>query len=177
MQVNRCLVTISLVILTIGFSVGCGKDELAGSQPPQTSVLSGNWQAVTSGKFAGLTVSDAGACFLDAVNGATGDGPFLVKSGSRVSLAGWAVDLKAGRLGTNLGIQLNSASSYFISADSYSRPGLGAALKSSPALDGGGLKLDATPLNVPAGDYRVLFLIQSDAALLRCDTGRTLRVQ
>jgi hypothetical protein len=95
-----------------------------------------------------------------------------------VSLAGWTVaDLKAGRLGSGVGIQLNAATPYFIVGDSYSRPGLGAALKGSTSLDGGGLKLDATPLNVPAGDYRILFLVQSDHDLLRCDTGRSLHVQ
>jgi hypothetical protein len=36
--------------------------------------------------------------------------------------------------------------------------------------------LHATQLNVPAGDYRVFFLIQSDREVLRCDTGRNLRV-
>ena len=178
MRGDGCFIRISLMVLAIGFSVGCGKEEPAASQPSLTPPLTGNWQATMPAKFAGLSVKDGGACYLDAVNaGAIGDGPFLIKSGSQLSLAGWAVaDLKAGRLGSAVGVQLHAATPYFIAAESYVRPGLGAALK-SPALEGGGFKLDATPLNVPAGDYRVLFLIQSDHDLLRCDTGRTLRVQ
>jgi hypothetical protein len=128
-------------------------------------------------KFAGLAAADGGTCFLDGVNDAVPPtGPILVKSGSPLSLVGWAVDLKAGRLGSALGIELNAATPYFIAADSFTRPGLGTALK-NPSLDGGGLKLDATPLNVPAGDYRLLFLIQSNSGLLLCDTGHALRVQ
>jgi len=164
--------------LLVGFSTGCGNKESAAPQAAQTPTPAGNWQTTMPAKFAGLTAKDGGACFLDAVNGpAAGPGPILIKSLSPMSLAGWAVDLKAGRLGSALGIQLNGATPYYIAADGYPRPGLGAALKSSPSLDGGGLKLDATPLNVPAGDYRVVFLIQSDNDLLRCDTGHTLRVE
>ena len=137
-------------------------------------------------KFAGLTVKDGGACYLDAVDGAgIGTGPIPVKSGTPVSLAGWAVaDLKAERSRGAVGIQLNPTAlygirsvPYFVSADTYTRPGLGAALKSSSSLDSSGLKLDAATLSVPGGEYRILFLIQSDHDLLRCDTGRTLHAE
>lgn len=180
MRGNNRFVMISLMALMVGFSVGCGKEEPAASQSSPTPALPGNWQTAMPGNFAGLTPKDGGACYLDAVNGApVGDVPLVIKSGSPAGLAGWAVaDLKAGRLGSGVGIQLSVATPYFIVADRYARPGLGAALKSSPSLDGGsGLKLETTPLNVPPGDYRVFFLIQSDHDLLRCDTARTLRVQ
>jgi hypothetical protein len=129
-------------------------------------------------KFAGATVKDGGTCYLDDINDQVNpEGPVLIRSGAPVWMGGWAVaDLKAGRLGSGVGVQLNAPIPYYVVGDSYSRPGLGAALK-NPSLDGGGLKLDPTALNVPAGDYRVLFLIQSDHDLLRCDTARTLRVQ
>jgi hypothetical protein len=54
---------------------------------------------------------------------------------------------------------------------------LGAALKGSSSLDSGGLKLDSTPLNVPAGQYNVRFLIKSGGDMVRCDTGRILSIQ
>src|ERR1039458_10271170 len=132
MRGNSRFVTISLMALMMGFSVGCGKQEPATPQASQAPALPGNWQAAMPGKFAGLTAKDGGTCYLDAVNGAlVGDVPFVIKSGSPAGLAGWAVaDLKAGRLGSGVGIQLSIATPYFIVADSYARPGLGAALKS-----------------------------------------------
>jgi hypothetical protein len=178
MRINNRGVMVSMVILAVGFAVSCERREVAPAESSQTPTQPGRWQGTMPAEFKGLELRDGGACYLDAVNGAgIEDGPKVVKAGSAVSLAGWAVaDVKAGRLGSAIGIQLNSATPYFIGAETYVRPGLGAALK-APALDGGGVKLDSTPLNVPVGDYRVLFLIQSDRNLLRCDTGRTLRVQ
>jgi hypothetical protein len=179
MRSDNRFVAVLAMPLMVGFCGGCGKQEQAPSQVAQAPNLAGNWQALMLEKLAGSAVKDGGACYLDAFNGTTiGNGPIVVKSVSPASFAGWAVaDLKGGRAGSSVGIQLNAAKPYFISAVRYKRPGLGAALKGRPSLDDGGLKLDATPLNVPPGDYRVLFLIQSDLNVLRCDTGRTLRVE
>jgi hypothetical protein len=125
-----------------------------------------------------LTLKDGGTCYLDAFgDGKIGDAPIPASSQAPVWVAGWAVaDLNGGRLGDALGVELKAATSYFLAADSYVRPGLGAALK-HPSLDGGGLKIDPTPLNVPAGDYGLFFLIQDNRDLLRCDTSRTVRIQ
>jgi hypothetical protein len=177
MLANVRLVTIQLLAIAVFFSVGCGKQESA----PQVSAgpaLPGNWQTSMPAKFTGLAPKDGGACYLDAINGGiVGEVPVSVKSGSSLAMAGWAVaDVKAGRIGSALGIQLNGPTPYFIAAEGYPRPGLSAALKSS-SLDGGGLKLDPTPLNVPVGDYRIIFLAQSDNDLLRCDTLRTLHIE
>lgn len=176
---NLRVTVMMLTIIGLGLATGCGKEEAAKTQvSPTPAALSGDWQTRLPPQFAGLTLKDGGNCSLDTVNGAlAGAGPISVKSGGSVAMVGWEVaDLQAGGLGTSLGVQLNAATPYFIAAEAFVRPGLGAALK-NPALDGGGLKVDPTSLNVPAGDYRVLFLAQSDSQLLRCDTGRTLRVQ
>ncbi|MBV9508065.1 MAG: hypothetical protein JO323_23990 [Acidobacteriia bacterium] len=163
-------------ILT-ALTVNCGKQESATAPPAEASAAAGPWQQSMPAEFAGLTVKDGGACYLDVVNGADAANPPRIRPNSMIALAGWAVaDPKAGRSGGGVGIQLNSSTPFFIVADRYNRPGLGTALKSSSALDGGGIKLDPTQLNLPAGDYRVIFLIQSDRELLRCDTGRSLRV-
>jgi hypothetical protein len=181
MQRSGGLVALSLFLVLAGLCASCGKQEPAQSStsaapsPASPAAWRNTWQPSPP---PGLTIKDGGACFFDALNGAAlADGPIRVKSGAPLSLAGWAVaDLKAGRLGSAVGIQLNAPAPYFIAADAYVRPGLGAALKNS-SLDGGGLRLNTTPLDVPAGDYRVLFLVQSYGELLRCDTGRVLRVE
>lgn len=175
MVMNVRLIAISLMLIVILFAVGCGKQETERSATP---TLAGNWQTSLPAKFAGLSLKDGGSCFLDTVNGvAAGPGPIAIKSGAPIAMVGWDVpNLEAGTLGISFGIQLNAPTPYFSGAEGFVRPGLGAALK-NPALDGGGFKLDSTPLNVPAGDYRVLFFAQSRSDLLRCDTGRTLRVE
>jgi hypothetical protein len=174
---NVRFIAIPLTAIAILFSVGCGKQETA-PQVSATPALAGNWQASLPGKFAALSLKDGGSCFLDTVNGvAASSSPIGIKSGAPIAMVGWDVpNLEAGTLGTSFGIQLNAPTPYFIAAEGFVRPGLGAALK-NPVLDGGGFKLDSTPLNVPAGDYRVLFLAQSGTDLLRCDTGRTLRIE
>ena len=68
MRGDGCFIRISLMVLAIGFSVGCGKEEPAASQPSLTPPLAGNWQATMPAKFAGLSVKDGGTCYLDAVN-------------------------------------------------------------------------------------------------------------
>ena len=179
MLANIRLTAVWLIVIMKGLSAGCGKEETATPQVSSApAALPGNWQTALPPKFAGLTLKDGGSCSLDTVNGAlAGPGPIPVKSGASVAMVGWEVaNLQAGILGTSVGIQLNAATPYSIAAETFVRPGLGAALK-NPALDGGGLKLDSTALNVPAGDYRVLFLAQSDNQLFRCDTGRTLRIE
>ncbi|HEY4088568.1 MAG TPA: hypothetical protein VGM43_21710 [Bryobacteraceae bacterium] len=170
---------VSLVILGAGALTSCGKQETAPEAAPQAAPIAANWKSALPAEFATLTMKDGGVCYLDALNGsAIADGPVRVKSGSPTAFAGWGVaDVKTGRVGTSVGIVLNSATPYYIAARAYVRAGLGAALKGAHSLDSGGLKLDATPLNVPAGDYRVLFLMQSDHNLLRCDTGHTLQVE
>lgn len=178
MRANIGLIAVLLTI-AIGLTTSCGKEETTTTQAsPTPAPLSGNWQTALPSKFAGLTLKDGGSCSLDSVNGAlAGAAPIPVKSGASVAMVGWAVaNMEAGILGTSLGIQLNGATPYFVAAESFVRPGLGAALK-HPSLDGGGLKLDPSALNVPAGDYRVLFLAQSDNQLFRCDTGRALHVE
>jgi hypothetical protein len=174
---TRRIATLVISLMAAALSMSCGKQESATAPPAQASAPAGPWQHSMPPKFAGLTVNDGGACYLDAVNGADAANPPGAASNSTVAMAGWAVaDLKAGRTGSDVGIQLDSKATYFIAADRYNRPGLGTALKSSSAVDGGGLKLDPTQLNLPSGDYRVFFLIQSDRELLRCDTGRNLKV-
>lgn len=128
--------------------------------------------------LASLTIKDGGACYLDAVNFAPlGEKPVDLKSGGLVALGGWAVaDLKAAKLPTALAVQLNGKQPYFASAEAYSRPGLGKAL-GNDSLDAGGLKIESIALNIPYGQYRVLFLMQSGSDLLRCDTGRTVNIE
>jgi hypothetical protein len=178
MEGNSRLITILSMALMVGFSVGCGKEEPTASQSSPTPALAGNWQPTMPARFAGLTVRDGGTCYLDLINNLVNpDAPVPIKSGAPVFMGGWAVaDVKAGRLATAVGVQLDAATPYFIVADSYVRRGLGAALK-SPSLEGGGLKLDPTALNVPPGDYRVFFLLQSDHDLLRCNTARRIHVE
>lgn len=173
------LITIIIMTMAVGLLTGCGKEDTATTQVSAASaVQAGNWTTALPPKFAGLALKDGGNCSLDTVNGAlAGTGAIPIKSGASVSMVGWEVaNLQADVVGTSFGIQLNGAASYSIPADSFVRPGLGAALK-KPGLDGGGLKLDSTILNVPAGDYRVLFLARSDDQLLRCDTGRTVHIE
>lgn len=170
-------IAISLTAIAILFSIGCGKQENA-SPVSATPASAGSWQTSLPGKFAGFSLKDGGSCFLDTVNGAAaGSSPIAIKSGAPIAMVGWDVaNLETGTLGTSFGIQLNAATPYFIAAEGFVRPGLGVALK-NPALDGAGFKLDSTTLNVPAGDYRILFFAQSGIDLLRCDTGRTLRIE
>lgn len=161
--------------------VGCSQPQapapaaVQDSSAPATAV---GWEPALPSSLSSLTVKDGGACFLDAINGAAiPPGPIRLKAGTPVGLAGWAAaDLKAGKVGSALAVQLHSANPYFALAEGYARPGLGAALK-NPALDAGGLRLNPLPLNPPAGDYRVLFLMQSGTDLLRCDTGRNIEIQ
>jgi hypothetical protein len=178
MSANLRVVTILLTAITVLFSVGCGKPDGGATQVSAPPTLPGNWVTSLPPQFAGLSLKDGGSCFLDTVNGvAASSNPIPIKSGAPIAMVGWDVaNLEAGTLGTLFGIQLNAPTPYFIAAEGFVRPGLGAALK-NPALDGGGFKLDSTPLNVPAGDYRVLFFTQSGNSLLRCDTGRSLRVE
>ena len=179
MRANICLIAILLMMIAVGLSTGCGKEETATTQGSATqAALPGNWKAALPANVTGLTVKDGGACYLDMVNNdAPGNAPILVRSGLPMSLAGWVVaDQTAGHTGSALWVQLNAVAPYFITADGYQRPGLGAALK-NPALDAGGLKLDPSALNVPAGAYEVLFLAQSGNELVRCDTHHALRVQ
>ncbi|MEO8592651.1 MAG: hypothetical protein ABI759_04975, partial [Candidatus Solibacter sp.] len=148
MQSGNRFVAIVGMTLLVEFCGGCGRAEPAPVRVAQPSTPAGNWLTVMPDKFAGLTVKDGGACYIDAFNdSAIGDGPIVSKSGAPASFAGWAVaDLKGGLAGSAAGLRLNAAKPYFIGAGRYKRPGLGAALKGSPSLDDGGLKLDATPL-------------------------------
>ncbi|WP_157447940.1 hypothetical protein [Paraburkholderia ginsengiterrae] len=125
-----------------------------------------------------LTLKDAGGCFLDGANGAGVTSAHVVaKAGGDLSLSGWAAArVKAGKLGSAVAVQLHGDKDYFAEAKTERREGLGAALGNA-ALDGAGLNLEKTAMEIPAGQYRVLFLIQSNSDLLRCDTGRTLDVQ
>jgi hypothetical protein len=173
------IIGVSLTIFGVAVLINCGKQETKLAEPPQAVTVAGNWKPALPPEFAAFPMKDGGACYLDALNGsAIADKRLRIKSDAPTSFAGWAVaNMKTGQVGTAVGIALHSATPYYIAAQAYVRTGLGAALKGGPSLDNGGLKLDATPLNVPAGDYRVLFLIQSDRELLRCDTGNTLQVR
>jgi hypothetical protein len=163
-----------------GILAGCAKEQKEASQAASevASASAAGWQSALPPALAAFAVKDGGACYLDAIDGAPiASNPIRIKSGSPVAMAGWAVaDLKAGVLGRSVGIQLNAATSYSIPAASYEREGLGEALK-KPSLGGGGLMLNSTPLSIPAGYYRVLFLVQSGSDLLRCDTGRDILVE
>ena len=173
-------ITIAGVLVSAALAVSCGRQE-PGPQPVrQNPAPAGKWQPTMPSSFSGLKVREGGQCYLDVINGASvGAAPTPVKSGSVMSLAGWAVaDTQSGQAGSAAGVQLISAgSSYSAPAASYARPGLGAALKGPSSLDSGGLKLDSTTLNVPAGQYSVRFLVQSDGEMVRCDTGRILSIQ
>lgn len=181
MRLNKHLCsTFPLILFTLLLG-GCTREQPAASPQAQSTpapAQSGGWQPVLPANLASLAIKDGGACYLDALNGAViENGPIRMKAGTPVSLAGWAAaDLKLGTVGSALAVQLNSAAPYFAAAMAYQRTGLGAALKNQ-ALDAGGFRLDTLPMNVPAGNYRILFLIQSGSDLLRCDTGRDLVVE
>src|SRR5258708_5095781 len=106
MQAHVRFVTNSLMTILIGLSVGCGKQETATTQVSATPAASlpGNWLTALPAKFAGLTIKDDGACYLDAINGTpVGGAPVVVKSGVPTSIIGWAApDQTAGRLGSAL---------------------------------------------------------------------------
>lgn len=127
--------------------------------------------------LATLTIKDAGGCFVDGIDGAPATAtPVSAKTGSALTLSGWAAaDVKAGTLGSALAVQLHGDKDFFAAASAERRDGLGTAL-GNESLDGAGLRLADTALDVPAGKYRVLVLIQSGNDLLRCDTGRSLDV-
>src|ERR1039458_3120560 len=63
MRGNSRFVTISLMALMMGFSVGCGKQEPATPQASQAPALPGNWQAAMPGQLAGL--ARLGGCGLE----------------------------------------------------------------------------------------------------------------
>ena len=172
--------TIAGVLVSAALAVSCGRQDAAPQPASQSPAPAGNWQPTMPSDYAGLKVREGGQCYLDVINETSvGAAPTPVKSGSVMSLAGWAVaDVQSGQAGSAAGVQLIAAgSSYSAPAASYMRPGLGAALKGSSSLDSGGLKLDSTPLNVPAGQYNVRFLVRSGGDMVRCDTGRILSIQ
>lgn len=175
---------LAVLVSSICFA-GCG-EKTQNSEPkvrPAISVVSPvkEFQPRLPSNFAHLIIGDAkvsGLCYLDAINSLPLDGtPITIKAGTEISLAGWAVyDVKSAKLGSAFIAQLlGKQSSYYSTAESYHRKNLGAAL-GNVKLDGGGLKMEGVTLNVPAGEYRVLFLTQSENNLLRCDTGRILNV-
>jgi hypothetical protein len=129
-------------------------------------------------RFASLTVKEGGTCYLDAINSQPPGQITNAKSGSNTSFVGWAVaDVKKGKLGTGLGIQLKGNTSYSANADSYSRPPLGEALGHPKILDGGGLKVESIGLPVSRGQFQIYFLIQDGKGVLRCDTGHKLNIE
>ena len=165
--------------------VGCDKEP-----PPEKTSFQNKESVVTAKAFqpalpvglANLIVSDAkvtGLCYLDSINASpASDAPTTVKSGATLSLAGWAVyDAKLAQLGSAFAVMLLSKqNSFYLTADSYNRKGLGVAL-GNEKLDDAGLVSEGILVDVPAGLYRVLFLTQSGNNLLRCDTGRTLNIE
>lgn len=180
------LISILIPSIFVMAIAGCGNESPDSEQKDQayssrvTPVK--EFEPTLPASLASLTIGDAkvsGLCYLDALNSSPlGDKPAAIKTGSKISLAGWAVyDVKPATLGSAFAVQLlGKQNSYYSIADSYNRKGLGAAL-GNEVLDGGGLKMEDVSLNVPAGEYRVLFLTQSGNNLLRCDTGHSLNVE
>lgn len=182
MKLITLLIT-SVFAMTIA---GCG-NESPDSEPKEQTYTSRvtpvkEFQPTLPTSLVSLAISDAkvsGLCYLDALNSfSLGDKPATIKAGTKISLAGWAVyDVKSATLGSAFAVQLlGKQNSYYSIADSYNRKGLGAVL-GNEVLDGGGLKMEDVSINVPAGQYRVLFLTQSGNNLLRCDTGHSLNVE
>src|ERR1700729_418884 len=75
MPKNLFIVTVSLIILSMGALTSCGKQETAAPQASQTETITGNWKTALPAGFEGLAVKDGGACYLDAVNAAIKDDP------------------------------------------------------------------------------------------------------
>jgi hypothetical protein len=179
-QMGRYWTNLTAVfVFCILLVAGCGKEEKKSTEAAGAAPGAGSsaWQATLPAQFSRLMPKDGGMCALDFVAGTLAKGePIRIASRSPASFEGWAI-VDVGRVGRAVGIQLKAATPYFVVAQPYHRPGLGAALGGTPGLDEGGVKLDAIPLAVTPGDYRVFFLMQSDSTLLQCDTRQTLHVE
>lgn len=168
---------VSLVLMAL--MAACSPDTPSGAKKtdaPAQVIMA--FQASLPATLTPLAAKEDGACNLDAIN----DAPFVNKTGEFKSgvisrFTGWAVaNPKAGKVGSAVWIELRGVKSFYSEAAFYQRPGLGKAL-GAEVLDGGGVVLRDVALPTEPGRYEVIYLVQADNVLVRCNTGNTLSIK
>ena len=84
--------------------------------------------------------------------------------------------MKAGKVGSAVWLELRGNKSFYSEAAFYQRPGLGKAL-GTESLDGGGVVLRDVALPSEVGRYEVIYLVQSENNIVRCNTGNTISIK
>jgi hypothetical protein len=171
---------------------GCGKTD----QPPvdgsnsgattATPAMPATPEATTAVAEGGITTLDpavlseakwtGAGCSLDTVDGNYSKDGVRLTSGKSHVFRGWILNAAKQPAG-KFGLVFKGATTFVVAASTgVSRSDVGAFYK-NPALNSAGFNFSTTLTPIPAGDYRMSFIIQESGHAHFCDAGKTLTVE